>query len=120
MYHGADFRDADLWLSTFADDGVFELPTGRRVEGMQALREYREGSFRGQVGDTDGRHSATTIRMTPTSDGEVAVRAYWVLLDVSARPAAIGSTGTVDDVAVKTAEGWKFKTKAVHVGGMSR
>ena len=26
MYQGSDFRDADLWLSTFADDGLG--PTG--------------------------------------------------------------------------------------------
>ena len=29
-YQGADLRDADLWLSAYADDAVFTLPTGRR------------------------------------------------------------------------------------------
>ena len=115
MYQGSDFRDADLWLSTFAEDGVFVFPTGDEVAGRAALSEWRAKSFRGETGDSKRRHAFTTIRMTPTPDGEASVRAYWVELDVSVRPSAIKNTGTADDIFVKTSDGWKFKRHTVHL-----
>nr|NIQ94612.1 SgcJ/EcaC family oxidoreductase [Desulfuromonadales bacterium] len=89
MYQGSDFRDADLWLSTFAEDGVFIFPNGDQVAGKQALREWRQRTFRGEVGDSGRRHSFTTIRMTASPDGGATARAYWIELDVKSRPSAI-------------------------------
>ena len=115
MYQGSDFRDAELWLSTFSDDGVFIFPTGDEVTGKQALAEWREKSFGGQTGDSKRRHYFPNIRMVQTPDGGATARAYWVELDVSGQPAAIRNTGTADDVFVKTSAGWKFKSHAVHL-----
>lgn len=119
MYQGSDFRDADLWLSTFADDGVFVFPTGDEVTGKQALGEWRANSFRGEEGDSGRRHSFTTIRMTATPDGGATARAYWIELDVKSRPSTIRNTGTADDIFVKTPDGWKFKRHVVHVDAMA-
>ena len=49
---GTDFRNADLWLSTFADDAVFTLPNGRDIVGKDALTAWRSQSFGGNVGDS--------------------------------------------------------------------
>ena len=38
---GSDFRDAALWLSTFADDATFTLPNGQQVVGKEALTAWR-------------------------------------------------------------------------------
>ena len=119
MYQGSDFRDADLWLSTFAEDGVFIFPTGDQVAGKSALAEWRENSFRGETGDSGRRHSFTTIRMAATPDGGATARAYWIELDVKSRPSAIRNTGTADDIFVKTSEGWKFKSHTVHVDALA-
>ena len=115
MYQGSDFRDAGLWLSTFAEDGVFRFPSGDEVVGKQALAEWRARSFRGRVGDSKRRHYFPNIRLTPTPDGGATAHAYWVELDVRGQQATIANTGTADDVFVKTADGWKFKSHAVHL-----
>ena len=117
MYQGSDFRDKALWLSTFAEDGVFVFPTGDEVAGKQALGAWREKSFAGQTGDSGRRHGFTSIRMTATPDGGATATAYWIELDVKQPPSAIKNTGTAEDTFVKTAEGWKFKRHIVKVDG---
>lgn len=115
LYQGSDFRDAELWLSTFADDAVFIFPTGDRIAGREALAAWRENSFGGETGDSQRRHYVPNVRLTPAPDGGATARAYWIELDVAATPARIRNTGTADDVFVKTAGGWKFKSRAVHL-----
>lgn len=112
MYQGADLRDAALWLSAYADDGVFKLPTGTQVVGKKALAEWRAASFRGQVGDSKQRHWFGLIRIWP-SEGGASAKAYYQVTDVSGKQAAIRSTGIVDDVFVKTSAGWRFKIHTV-------
>lgn len=115
LYQGSDFRDAELWLSTFADDAVFVFPTGDRIAGREALAAWRENSFGGETGDSRRRHYVPNVRLTPAPDGGAAARVYWIEMDVAATPARIRNTGTADDVFVKTADGWKFKSRAVHL-----
>lgn len=115
---GSDFRNADLWLSTFSDDAVFTLPTGRRIVGKNALREWRLKSFGGKTGDSKRRHLHGSIQLTSTANGEAAGRAYWIVLDVSKKEPELASTGFVDDVFVETKEGWRFKTHTVHADAM--
>ena len=111
---GSDFRNASLWLSTFADDAVFTLPSGQEIAGKQALTAWRARSFGGKVGDSKRRHLHGSIQLSPTPNGGAKARAYWVVLDVSEKQPALASTGYVDDVFVRTAEGWRFKTHTVH------
>jgi ketosteroid isomerase-like protein len=111
-YQGADLRDADLWLSAYADDAVFNLPTGSQVVGRKALAEWRMKSFGGKTGDTKQRHWFGLIRVLPAPNGATA-KAYFSVIDVGAKQPTIRSTGTVDDRFVKTAAGWKFKVHTV-------
>ena len=115
MYQGSDFRNVSLWLSTWADTGVFALPTGDEIASREALAAWRERSFRGQTGDTGRRHYFPTIRLTATADGGATAFAYWILLDVSTSPASIASTGIAEDRFEKTADGWKFQRHAVQM-----
>jgi hypothetical protein len=116
-YQGSDLRDAAQWLSAFADDALFTLPNGDRVTGKKALAEWRAKSFAGKTGDSKRRHWFGTLLTKPTPDGGATVRAYYVVLDVSGKQSAINSSGMVDDVFVKTADGWKFKTHVVRGDG---
>ena len=113
--HGGDFRDADLWLSAFADDAVFSIAMGPGQEfvGKEALAEWRHQSFRGQVGDSKVRHWDGPVRLTPTSKGMAEARSYFLVYDVSGAQPVISSSGYHDDVFVKTADGWRVKHRKV-------
>ena len=113
--HGGDFRDADLWLSAFTDDAVFTIAMGpgQEIAGKEALTEWRRGSFRGQTGDSKARHWDGPPRLTPTAKGVTAGRSYFLVYDVSGKQATISSSGYHDDVFVKTADGWRVKSRKV-------
>ena len=113
--HGGDFRDADLWLSAFTDDAVFTIARGPGVEiaGKAALTEWRHSSFQGQTGDSKVRHWDGPPRLTPTSSGVTAGRSYFVVYDVSKTQPTVSSSGYHDDVFMKTADGWRLKSRKV-------
>jgi len=112
MYQGADLRDHDLWLSTFAQDASFTLPNGSKLVGKKALSEWRMKSWGGKTGDTKQRHWFGLIRAVPAPEG-ATVKAYFSVIDVGAKPPALRATGLVDDLFVKTPDGWRFKVHIV-------
>ena len=112
LYQGADLREPDLWLSAFAEDGVFQFPNGDEVSGKKALAEWRAKTFAGARGDSKRRHWTSGIMLTPNPGGAIS-RAYFLLLDVSGKQPVVTQSGRFDDVFVKTAGGWKFKRHAV-------
>ena len=109
---GSDFRDADLFLSAFADDAVMTRG-GRDIVGMAALRDEREERYQGQVGDNARRHYNGSWIITPTAGGAKG-RAYWLVMDVSNRPPTTVASGYYDDVFTKTANGWKIQSRTLH------
>lgn len=109
---GSDFRDTELFLSAFAADAVMTRG-GRDISGMDALRADRAERYQGQTGDVGRRHQNSSILIEPTPDGGAIAKAYWFLLDVTARPAAIISSGYYEDVFVRTAAGWKIKHRTL-------
>ena len=52
---GSDFRDAELFLSAFAEDAVMTRGGGDIV-GMDALRADRAERYQGKTGDVGRRH----------------------------------------------------------------
>ncbi len=110
--HGSDFRDGDLFVSAFADDAVFEVG-GRKITGREELTAYRVERHAGQTGDTKRRHWNNSWRIVPTADGAEA-RVYWILVDVSGGAPNTAASGYYDDTYVKTAEGWRFKTRTIN------
>ena len=108
---GSDFRDAELFLSAFAEDAVMTRG-GRDIEGMDELRADREARYQGQTGDVGRRHLNSSFLITATESG-ASSKAYYVLLDVTVRPQTIVSSGYYHDEFVRTAEGWKIKHRTL-------
>ena len=115
---GSDFRDAELFLSAFADDAVMTRG-GRDIVGMAALRAERAERYAGQTGDNGRRHHNGSFIITPTAEGAQA-RAYYVLLDVTSRPPTMVSSGYYDDVFTRTPEGWRIQHRTLHGDGPAR
>ena len=109
---GSDFRDADVFLSAFAEDAVFNVGQ-RTISGMEELTAYRVERHAGQTGDTGVRHWNNGWRIVPTADGAQA-RVYWMLVDVSDGQPKQTVSGYYEDEYVKTADGWKFKTRTIN------
>ena len=117
MYNqGSDFRDAELFVSAFADDGVFRTGPNQEVVGRAALLAQRAERYQGQTGDNGRRHLNASWVITPTADGAKG-RAYWLLLDVSGGQPTPVASGYYDDVFVKTPGGWKIKSRILHSDG---
>ena len=105
---GLDFQDEELYLSAWADDAVFTTGGGEVWEGREGLR----ARFRQRPG-AEGRtitHNNTSILVKATEDGAKG-RGYWIVIDTSQNPPTIMGHGHYFDTFVKTADGWKIKTR---------
>ncbi len=51
--------------------------------------------------------------ITPTGTGAKG-RAYYVLLDITTRPATFVFTGYYDDEFVRTPDGWRIKRRTIN------
>ena len=122
---GHDFRDAELVASAFAEDGVFRVSPTRATVGRKEIFESLSGGFAGGPVDSGRRHWQNAWRITPTPEGARG-RVYWFALEVGTGDPVTGlpvdghrgpsfrSTGYYEDVYVKTAEGWRFKSRTLN------
>ena len=102
-----DSGDAEGWAGVFTEDGVFG-----NSEGRAALIEFAKSFYEGQGGNA--RHWNTNVDVTATRDGAEGT-CYLQLWNVGVRPATITVTGVYHDTLVKTAGGWRFKTRRVEM-----
>ena len=109
---GSDFRDAELFLSAFADDAVMTRG-GRDIVGMEALRAERAERYQGQTGDVGRRHLNGSYLIVPTATGAEG-RAYYILMDVTTRPPTLTASGYYEDLFVRTSDGWRIKNRTLH------
>ena len=116
---GSDFRDAELFLSAFAEDAVMTRG-GRDIVGMDALRAERAERYQGQTGDAGRRHVNGSFLITPTADGGATARTYYLLFDVTTRPPTLTSSGYYEDVFTRTPGGWRIKHRTLHGDGPGR
>nr|ADI23827.1 hypothetical protein [uncultured gamma proteobacterium HF4000_48E10] len=115
---GSDFRDAELFLSAFADDAVMTRG-GLDIVGMAALRADRAERYAGQTGDAGRRHHNGSFIITPTAEGATA-RAYYLLLDVTSRPPTMVASGYYEDEFTRTPDGWRIQHRTLHSDGDAR
>jgi hypothetical protein len=116
---GADYADL------YTDDGEFSVSQqwgvagNRKTKGRAALIKAAGGD--GQGGCVDPKttmgygisHLIVNLVVTPTLDGAVG-KSYLLAIGVGGDPTKIERQGGYDDVYVKTAEGWRFKSR-IHV-----
>ena len=104
--HAIDGGDADGYAALFTPDGSFNANRGH--DALVAFIRNRNGA--------NLRHWNTNLVITPTADGARG-SVYLMFLDVSARPAKVGNAGKYEDTLVKTAQGWRFKTRVNRLEG---
>nr|WP_298717913.1 nuclear transport factor 2 family protein [uncultured Steroidobacter sp.] len=105
--HAIDSGDGEAWAATFTPDGTFNT----RFAGREALVGFVK-MWREKMNGANRRHWNTNLRITPSAEGANAT-VMLMLLDVGTKPPSIVSTGQYTDVLVKTASGWRFKTREV-------
>jgi uncharacterized protein (TIGR02246 family) len=101
-----DRGDADGWAATFTADGVFV----NQYKGTEALKGF-VNTLRAGRGPSQ-RHFSADLVITPTADGATATVST-LLVDLSTRPVSIGAMLSYNDVLVKTAAGWRFKSRGI-------
>jgi hypothetical protein len=101
--HAIDSGDGEAWAATFTPDGTFNKFAGhdQLVGFIQQWKEKMNGANR--------RHWNTNLRIVPSKDGASA-SVFLMLVDVTTK--AIVATGMYNDALVKTASGWRFKSRA--------
>ena len=112
---GSDFRDAKLFLSAFAENAIMTRE-GRDIVGMAALRADRAQRYQGETGDVGRRHINGSFIIQPTKEG-ASSRAYYILLDVKARPPTMIGSGYYEDTFVRTPLGWRIKHRKLFIDG---
>ncbi len=108
-----DSGDAEGWAATFTPDGVFRIvdqgEAGNNV-GHDAIVKFAKGFSAGLGAHV--KHWNTNLMITPTTQG-ASGRVYLVLVDFGARPASIVTSAAYTDELARTAQGWRFRSRAV-------
>jgi hypothetical protein len=113
-----DFRDYDAFVELFADDAVLDL--GMRLEGKAAIRQ----SMKARANDIRTLHVLSNIFIEVQDSKNARGVSYLTLYrhvgTESAHGVPVPSTlptavGHYDDVFVMTPNGWRFKTRTLHV-----
>jgi hypothetical protein len=116
---GADYADL------YTDDGEFSVSQqwgvagNRKTKGRAALIKAAGGDAAGGCVDpktTMGygiSHLIVNLVVTPTPDGAIG-KSYLLAIGVGGDPTKIERQGGYDDVYVKTAAGWRFRSR-IHV-----
>jgi hypothetical protein len=99
----------DLYLSAYTDDGVFTTGAGEAFPGKKAIRGYLTDAFAKGV-SAEITHNNTSVLITPTAEGARG-RAYWMTVNVLSQPPAISGAGYYEDTFVRTADGWRMKSR---------
>ena len=106
--HGIDTHADDGWMyaNTFTEDGVLST-SSRTWVGRGAIAELAK-----PPGDPSLVHAIVNIQIAPSQEGaEVVANMMQLTLGEPGASPAVRGFGRYVDVAVRTAEGWRFKKK---------
>jgi hypothetical protein len=103
--HGGD---GSAYAALFTPDGTF----GTQAKGTAQLAELAAKTNKERSGPAFARHFVTNVMIKPSPEGATG-RSYLVALDISEvrKPTTILHGGHYDDVYVKTAQGWRIKSR---------
>jgi hypothetical protein len=103
-----------LYASVFAEDAEFHGPPARRggapfdAKGRDNLAKFAQGGR----GSGYVRHFMANHLIEPSPEGATG-KVYLLVIDIGqdGRPTSVNMGGHYEDVYVKTAEGWKIKSR---------
>ncbi|MFI2332067.1 nuclear transport factor 2 family protein [Nocardia rhamnosiphila] len=106
-----DNHDVDTWVGAWIPGGEFVATYGTFV-GHDAIRKFINGHI--TAGKEDGaRHLMTNYVVN--GDGDTATVTSAVTKLQVEKPPFIIASGIYTDIAVRTDEGWKFKSRRLDV-----
>ena len=117
-----DARDADAYAALFTEDAVFEVYAGREKplvhnEGREAIREWARGLHEEMPEGYRSRHNQSGTVFEEL--GPDAARTRTMLLGTRLYPGdsapRVSGTGVYRDEWRKTAEGWRFARRILHM-----
>jgi bifunctional aromatase (cyclase/dehydratase) len=108
-----DHGDGEAWANTFTADGVF----ANNFKGHDALVGFvKNWRTNPAMNGTLRRHFSADLVISPSAEGATGTVST-LLVDLSTKPVSIASYVTYSDALVKTADGWRFKTRAIKAEG---
>jgi hypothetical protein len=110
----ADGFMAHCWVEPAEFGGYISAAFGKMSswEEMHAFETHHVGPG----GMANGkRHQATNVMIEPVSATEVHITHDMIVLEVAAEPRVIATGRYNNSVAVKTAKGWRFKSRTLDV-----
>jgi hypothetical protein len=98
------------YADLFTPDGVFG-----KTQGREALAELARTTQKERSGPAFTRHYLTNVIVYPTAEGARGSQ-YLMAIDVSegGKPSSLVHGGRYEDTYVKTAAGWRFKSRQLH------
>lgn len=100
-----DRGDAAGWANTFVPDGTF-----MNNKGTEALKSFVNTWRAGQ--GASQRHFSADLVITPSAEGATG-NVSTILVNLATSPASISGYVTYTDTLVKTADGWRFKSRSL-------
>jgi len=113
------------WARLFTPDGVFTRQNGDQYVGRERIAAL--GRIIGSRGPKAVAHFATNVFIQPSPEGAVG-QVYAVIIrfpddkmdEDDPRPVDVKLGARYHDTYVKTADGWRFKTRTVVMAGSNR
>ncbi|NNE72668.1 MAG: nuclear transport factor 2 family protein [Acidimicrobiales bacterium] len=109
------YRNVDQWLATWADDAIWDLGKGRRVEGRDAIGEMWLGAM-----DRFEAVIQTIANGSATLDGDHGTGRWYVHELIKRAGGEVGvMVGHYDDRYVRVDGSWRFAARelVIHYQG---
>jgi ketosteroid isomerase-like protein len=113
-----DVGDADAWVATWTDEGVFEHPA-RRYDGHQELRAFVESRTAGLASHAVSNQRHWNADLVVRADGGQATGGCLLLVAGTHRrsgTAMVVARGRYDDALLRVGGAWRFGRRALVLG----
>ena len=114
-FHTVDDGDAegfmDCWVGP-GDFGLYASPLGE-ITDWQELYDLMKKLTAPDGFEKDKRHFASNLSIKAVSPTEALITHDMMVCDISGEPKIVAVGRYDDSVVVKTAKGWKFKSRVV-------
>ncbi len=103
------------YAKLYTPDGVFTNQKGVRFEGRERLSEAARGGpkCRATANPLSIGHIIVNVMIEPSPEGAIGTSVmFHAKVAEEGTPGSVGGGGKYYDTYVKTAEGWRFKTRA--------